>query len=233
MKVMIASNRVETAVRMVVDAARKATEEAIGELENRQVLTEANFQRVLAQGDKVAAAVKVTIGTILAEIAENVVGHLRLISGGEKIVLAATNGTETLAQAQDIFTGYVDPRFKSWGLDVPASPMPETEVAVYEMEKSSTFAQLFGGFGENLDRLCFTQAQIRQFCRDPKSKKWLHPKGWPTFFLFEVGNEYFVARVYRYEHGKLRVNVRHFSRDVVWSAEDRGRVVVPQLALES
>ena len=230
-KHMIASNRVETAVRMVVDAARKATEEAIAELERRKVLTDGNFQRVLAQGDKIAAAVKTTIATTLAELAENVVGRLRLISSGEKIVVTAT-GIETLAKAWDVFTGHVDPDFENWDLDMPSDPTPETEVAVYEIEKNGTFAQLFGGFGENLDRLCFTQAQIKAFCRNPKSKNWIHPKGWATFFLFKRGDEYFVAGVYRCGDGRLGVGVFRFSYDYVWFAARRDRVVVPQLVLE-
>ncbi|MBI2065717.1 MAG: hypothetical protein HYT68_01470 [Candidatus Zambryskibacteria bacterium] len=227
---MIASNRVEAAVRMVVDAARKAAEEAIKELESRKVLTEANFQRVLAQGDKVASAVKTTVSTTLAELAENVVGRLKLISGSSKIVVAATDGKKTLANARDVFTTYVDSDFKNWDCDVPAGPTAETEIAIYEMVKDGTFAQLYGNFGENLDRLCLTQAQIRVFARDHRN--WLRADGWVTFFLFKVNGEFFVALV-RVRARGLLVHVSRFSDDDVWTASLRPRIVVPQLALES
>jgi len=226
---MIASSRVETAVRMVVDAARKAATEAIGTLEAQGVINDDNFQRILAQGDKVAAIVKTTVTVLLSELAENVIGRLKLISGGKSIKLAATNGKETLANARDVFRGYIDPDFKNWGLDVVATPTKETKVAVYEMIEDGNFAQIFGGFGENLDRLCLTQAQIRVFARD--CRQWLRSDDWATFFLFKVNGEFFVARVDVRAHG-LHVFVDRFSSDHVWYAGLRRRVVLPQLTLE-
>jgi len=109
---MIASNRVETLVRMVVDAARKAAEEAIRELEGRKVLHNGNFQRVLAQGDKVVIAVKATVVTTFADLVENIAGRLRLISEGSKVTIAATSGVETIANARDVFVG-IDTDFRN------------------------------------------------------------------------------------------------------------------------
>ena len=225
---MIASNRVETAVQVVVNAARKATEETISTLEAQGAINADNFQRILAGGDKVAAAVKTTVATLLSELAENVVGRLRLISGGKSVKLATTDGKETLAKAKDVFV-YIDPDFKHYGCDVKSEAAPETEVTVYEMVKDGTFAQLFGGFGENLDRLCLTQAQIKAFARDQRN--WLRSDGYATFFLFKVGSEFFVADVYVYADG-LYVYVHRLSDDLVWDAESRHRIVVPQLVLK-
>ena len=223
---MIASNRVEGMVRVVVDAARKAAKEAITELENRKVLNEKNFQRILAQGDKVTERVKMVVAELMAELAENIVGRLKLVSGGKSVKLTATEGRETLTNARDVFTGYIDPDFKNWGLDVVSEPTKEMEVAVYEMIKDGNFAQLFGGFGENLDRLCLTQAQIRVFVRDQKN--WLRTEGYGTFFLFKVGTEFFVAFVSVHAGGS-DVRVLRFSLGSVWIARYELRVVVPQL----
>jgi hypothetical protein len=116
---------------------------------------------------------------------------------------------------------------------VPDESRPETEVAIYEMIKDGTYAKLFGGFGENLDRLCLTQAQIKVFCRD--HHEWLRQEGWATFFLFKVNGELFVAYVIVSADGLyvLRCYADRFSDDSVWSAGNRPRIVVPQLALES
>ena len=92
--------------------------------------------------------------------------------------------------------------------------------------KNGNFAQIFGGFGENLDRLCLEQDQIIRFVKD--QAKWLHPDGYGTFFLFKVGDEYFVADV-RWHGGGLGADADRLSVDDVWCAEIRFRFVVPQL----
>mgnify|MGYP001612769123 FL=1 len=228
----IAPERKETLTRMIADASRKATDDVLAHMESRGVITGDNFQRVLAQGDKVAAQVSTVVreglSDILAELAENLVGRLRLISGGKSVKLDATDGKETLTKAKDVFV-YVDPDFKNWGCDVKSEATPETEVAVYEMVKDGTFQQLFGGFGENLDRLCLSQAQIKAFARDQKN--WLRSDGYATFFLFKVGSDFFVAYVDVYAVG-LNVYVCRLSNDYVWHAESRHRIVVPQLVLK-
>lgn len=226
MEPMIASGQVAEAVNVITAAARKGGEEAINQLAKTGALNASNFQRVLAQGDKVAAAVKAALLSTLAELAENIVGCLRLISGGQKIVLAVTSGKHTLTNASDVFDGYIDSDFKNWGLDVPEEATGEKEVAVYEMKDNGTYAEIFGGFGENLDRLCLTQDQIRVFCRD--QRQWLHPQGYGTLFLFKVNGKFFVARV-DVRGGRLEVYVYQFEYASVWRAEFRYRVVVPQL----
>lgn len=227
---VITSERVEQAVRVVSDAARKAAKSAIEDLAGRGVLNGDNFQKVLAQGDRVVSAVTVTVTELLVKLAENLVGRLKLISGGEKIVLAPTDGKGTLAKAKDVFY-YIDSYFQSWGTDVVGKLTAETPVQVYEMIKDGTFAQIYGGFGENLDRLCLTQAQIVVFCRDHRN--WLRTDGYGTFFLFKVGVEFFVARVFVYSDGDLGAGVDRLSLGLVWGAGCRHRFVIPQLALES
>jgi hypothetical protein len=75
----------------------------------------------------------------------------------------------------------------------------EISVEVFEMVKDGTFAQIFGSFGKNLDRLCLREGQIIYFMKN--HGKWFGTDKPSAFFL-------------------LKEN---------WSATCRRRVVVPEL----
>jgi hypothetical protein len=153
---------------------------------------------------------------------------LRLISGSESLVLDAVNGTEILANAEDVFT-YIDSDFKNWGADEAGQATTETPAEVYEMEeKDATFSQIFGELSSDVKKLCFTQHQIKNFVK--KYRNWLRTDGYATFFLFESKGRFFVARVAFLSDGGLRVNVDRFELGLVWLARHRLRFVVPQLA---
>ena len=117
----------------------------------------------------------------------------RLISGGKKIVIRATSGSKTIAQAKDIFTWGIDSDFVNWGLDVLGEAKPETPVEVHEMVEDGDFETIYDSLGRNLDDLCFEQEQIVIFVQDHKG--WLRKDGCATFFLFKKNNEFFVASV--------------------------------------
>ena len=213
-------------VQLIAEAARNAAGATIDELAESGVLNKTNLQRILAQGDQVAAAAIEAVRAKLADLAESIVDRLKLISGAKKIVLKPTNGKETIYKAKDTF-GWIDGDFRSYGCDVKSEPSEEMPVQVYEMIKDGTFQQIFGGFGENLDRLCLTQPQIIQFVKDHSDM--LRTDGYGTFFLFKVESEFFVADVRR-DGGCWRVNACRLSDGGVWRAEVRHRFVVPQLA---
>ena len=223
---LVTSGQKESVVRVVVDAVRKEIEGVIDDLVKTGTINTANLQRVLAQGNSLAKHVANAAKEKMIELAEQVVGHLKLISGGTEIVIVPTDGSRLIADADDVFPGYIDSDFVNYKTNIPGQPTKETPVQVFEMIKDGTFAQIFGGFGENLDRLCLSQYQIIRFVKD--YEKWLRADGYGTFFLFKVGNEFFVAYVHRYDGG-LEVDVRRLSLDYVWSAEFRLCIVVPQL----
>ncbi|MCX6794485.1 MAG: hypothetical protein NTY31_00575 [Candidatus Falkowbacteria bacterium] len=152
---------------------------------------------------------------------------LRMISGGESIIIDSCDGSETIANAEDTFKSGVDSDFKKWGTDKPGQATEDTAVQVYEMVKDATFVQMFGFLGTDLDKLCLTQHQIKRFCK--KHANWLRTDGYGTFFLFKVEDQYFVARVRVLGDG-LVVHVFRLENDFVWNAEGLHRVVVPQLA---
>ncbi len=152
---------------------------------------------------------------------------LRLLSAGQSIIVGATDGQETLADATDVFRSFIDPDFKNWGCDVVSGPTPETGAEVYELVRDGNFGQFFPSLGRPLDQLCWAPSQIKHFCRDHEN--WLRTDGYGTTFLFKVGDEYFVASVDRDGARGLRVVVFRFSYNGVWRGDGRNRVVVPQL----
>lgn len=150
--------------------------------------------------------------------------YLRQIATGKLVVTA---GKRTLSKAEELFPGWLDPDFTNWGTDVPGEAKPETPFEVYELVKDGTFAQVFGAFGVELDKLCWSQDQIMTFVENHANL--LHPKGWATLFLFKAGEEFFVAHVYRSDGGQLKADVFRLSDGHVWGAGSRNRFVIPQL----
>jgi hypothetical protein len=148
---------------------------------------------------------------------------LKLISGNEPLMLGPTDGQETLARAADVFR-YIDSNFANWNCDVPGPPAKETSVQVYEMVRDSAFQELFGGFGVALDRLALTQAQIKQFVK--RYPDWLKKGGNGTFFLFNAGDEFFVAAMYLFSDGRLGARVRRLTLERVLRAKKRHRLVL-------
>ena len=142
----------------------------------------------------------------------------------ETINLAPTKGKATLAKAKDVFTGWIDGGFKSWGTDVSGEDTPETAVDVHEMSLDGNHQTLFGSLGDPR-KLCLTQGQIEEFCCSHRDS--LRQEGYGTFFLFEVNDELFVARV-RVGDGGLGADVDSFGLDRVWRSAYRHRVVVQQ-----
>ncbi|OGM89382.1 hypothetical protein A3J77_01165 [Candidatus Wolfebacteria bacterium RBG_13_41_7] len=150
---------------------------------------------------------------------------LKLISGGKKLVIDAADGTEILAKANDVFAAGINSDFVAYGADEPGLATPETSAKVYEMAKDATFAQMFGSLESDLDKLCFTQAQIKGFMK--KHRNWLRANNYATFFLFKSRNQFFVACADARLGGGLRVSVDRVDYSCVWDAGYRYRVVVP------
>lgn len=152
--------------------------------------------------------------------------YLRQLFAGETISVGATNGTMTIARAHDVFVSGIDSDFVAWGLDVSGQRTKATKAIVYEITKDGTFAEIFGSLERSLDSLCWTQSQIVDFV-----EAWdrLREDGRTTFFLFKVGNKFFVAHVNVPSRGSLYVDVYRFSYGRVWSAVCHHRFAVPQL----
>lgn len=152
--------------------------------------------------------------------------YLKLLFGAETLMLDALDGKETLATAKEVFPSGIDGNFKNWGTNKPGIATKEQAVDVQELVKDGTFAQMFGSLGTDLDKLCLTQSQIKNFCK--KHPQWLRQNGYATFFLFKVEDQFFVAKVL-VNSGGLYVNVYRFEVGYVCHAVYSHRMVVPQL----
>lgn len=128
-----------------------------------------------------------------------------------------------------LFTGWLDSDFKNWELKETKS-VKAMEIACGEIEKDGMFKDIFSSLSSDLDSLCLTQGQILEIVRNHSD--FLYPQGWAMFFLFKVGDDFFVAHV-RLRDGLLGAYVDRLSHEHVWDADHRHRVVVPQLALKN
>lgn len=165
--------------------------------------------------------------------AEIVRGCLKLVSGAETISLDADDGTVTLANAVDVFTGYLDSDFENYGTNVHGPEMPAINVQVWELIKNGNFKTIFAGIINNPSLLCIGQGQVKQFPQ--KFGKWVRSDR-ITFVPFKVKfpddhEEIFVAGLNRYDDGRLRAFVCRFSGGDVWFAGYGAWFVLPQLEL--
>ena len=140
----------------------------------------------------------------------------------ETITLPPLEGKKLIQDAKDIFTGYVDSDFKNW--NTKTYPSKQMKIEVKELTDNATFEQMFS----KDDFL--TQDQIIYFIENFESL--LSKEGY-SFFPFKSGNEILVARVYLRSDGYLNAFVFRFSNDLVWRAEYRHRLMVPQLTPKS
>ncbi len=147
--------------------------------------------------------------------------YLRKIADGK---LAATSGKRTLAKMKELFVIYFDLNFERYGTDVEGEAKPETLFEIFEQVKDGMFNKIFGAFGVVLDNLCLSQDQIVSFVEKHADK--LHPYG--TFFLFKVGNEFFVGDVRRTSGGSFSACLDHLSGSCVCPLGIRYRFVFPQ-----
>lgn len=141
------------------------------------------------------------------------------------IKIKATEGKKTIARS-DLFS-YIDSDFENYGTDKIGNPTEEINLAVLEMGKDATLAQIFS----DKESMALSQEQILDFCENHRDK--LRQDGYATFFLFKVGEKFFVAYVYVRDDGRLWVCAGRLDDDDVWRAEHRHRVVVPQHALKN
>jgi hypothetical protein len=152
---------------------------------------------------------------------------IKLISAGKRIVIGATQGTETLASAGDMFS-YISPDFQRWGCDKAEQATPEVAVEIYEQIEDAIYPKIFGSVDPNLDRLVLTTPQIRNFIVNHAKDYLLEAEEWTCFrFLFKVGNEFFVADVRVLFDGKRDIRTTRFLDGSVRHSKYHHRIVVP------
>lgn len=220
------------------DGARMALEE-LSSTNSTGTSEEFQKQVIEVQGEinvLVRETVRDLVNRKIAQMVQGIVGILKLISGGEEIEVSETDGTETIAEAREVFTWGIDGDFQRWGTNVPSKPTPKAKAQVFEMVGDGDFKTIFNIPTRTLDSLAWEQSQVVDFVR--KHKKWLRTGGYATFFLFKVQKEgeetkFFVAFVSLGSGCRPGVDCSRFDSDGVWYAEYRRRIVIPQPTLES
>jgi len=153
---------------------------------------------------------------------------VRLISGGEKIMIEALDGKEYISDAKKTFRSFISGDFKNLGLNQSGPATAEVLLDVHEMVSNGNFVQIFTDISNHLDKLVMTQSQIIRFCE--KHPTWLRREGYATLFLTKVNGEYLVVYVF-VSDGGLDVLVSRLGDAYVWRGEVCHRVVSPQLSL--
>jgi hypothetical protein len=159
-------------------------------------------------------------------------GNLKLLSKG-KLVVSACDGTKSLASANTVFKHCINgPGVNLTGDQGKSKPTDATEIRIWKVIKNDlTFVQMFGSIGNDLDKMCLTEHQIKTFCKD--FPNYLCPEGGFTEFLFKIGYQFFIAEVHSLGNNQLDVHKYHFGYD---HTSSRGKIfphyiVVPVLNL--
>lgn len=163
-----------------------------------------------------------------AETQREVQQIFRRLYEDETITLAPCDGYRFIGEQKKTFAAGIEVDVVRWNLNNPSAPTDATKIAIHEMIKDATFAQMFHSLGSDLDKLCLTQHQIVEFCEKHPDK--LLQDDCTTFFLFKRNADFFVAGVGVHSIG-LRVYVYRFDRGDVWLTDYARRVVTPQLTV--
>ncbi len=153
--------------------------------------------------------------------------YAQIVSIGGTLGIDPTDGKEIIAEASNVFPGWIDSNFEKYGCSLVSPPTGSAQATVLELIKDGLLSEIFGGDGVDLHRLCFTQPQIIQFVQ--KHRKWLRTERHGTLFLFRIDKDFFVAQVYfREEDEKLRISLYKLSSKHVWRAKFLHRIVILQ-----
>ncbi|MCX6754361.1 MAG: hypothetical protein NTU81_00840 [Candidatus Nomurabacteria bacterium] len=150
--------------------------------------------------------------------------RLGLIPGSDFLKIDAVDGTLTLENSKHVFPSFAKNSCNILDKNKSVVPTPETTVEIYGLIRNSNYSQMFGSLNSDLDCLCLTQHQIKNFCK--KYPDHLGDKGNATFFLFKNEKKYFVANVYFYATG-LTLRLHHFDDHRIWEKDHLIHIVVP------
>jgi len=157
----------------------------------------------------------------------------RRISDGASLFFSACDGSETIADAHDVFKSGIGGEDLS-GLSGHSKATRKTHAEVYKLLKNATLKEMFTFLSpSDLGVLCLTGHQIKTFCKEHRA--WLCAAGYGMFFLTKKNwkapatfDNLFVARV-RVDSAVLSVYVCPFESCLMWYANDHFRLAVPQL----
>jgi hypothetical protein len=160
---------------------------------------------------------------------------LRLISGGHKLVLKASDGSCLIAK--EFSRSDVVHDLALYGINKPGVATKDTLIMVYEIIRHSKFMNIFKALPGEWNQKWLTQNQVIDFCRT--LAEWLKQDSGSTFFLIKIDEnqpvdenkpEYNLAviRVRNFSHG-LSFHVYRLEDDILWDGDDHRHVISPKL----
>jgi len=164
--------------------------------------------------------------------------YLRCILNKESLTIPACDGARIIANAKNVFPGYIDDNFRKLKADEAGTKTLDTVAHVFELTRKANFVKMFNikisnlthaGLSDfkRLNKMIYTQDQIIGFVESHRN--WLRTDGHATFFLFKSYGNFFVAVINFSFSGRLKVSVVRFWHSLEWSARAGHRVVVPWL----
>jgi len=119
---------------------------------------------------------------------------LRLISGHETLTIEATDGSETIQKATDVFT-YIDLDCIDHDFDGVNDPTPKIQVEIYNLEKDGVGFRDMLGEDADFDKVCFTPGQIVNFVKKYKKRTWMGRYRYSLYFSFKSKGARFLQQV--------------------------------------
>jgi hypothetical protein len=212
-KSLITSGQKDQLVQVVSVATRKEIEKVIDALSRAGDLNSENCQRIIAQGDKIVSAIKLVAKGKIIELAGGVTRYLKRVLIDNKFIIDATDGKVSFSKISEVISCRDNDLEESLYKDTEEESTNKTFVHVYNLFGRATFAKIFGSFGENINRLCFTKKQIMLFAKD--YLKILKASD-STFYLFKCGGNIAVMEIQVSVTGQVDILIRKLSDSYEW-----------------
>lgn len=141
--------------------------------------------------------------------------------------IAATNGTEKLSYAYDVFNR-IDELFSLLGGHENSIPTERTEISIYLAGRAHTFATVFECITKDLDNACVTLNQVKEFAR--ANMQWIVDGERLIYFLVKHGDAYYVVSVTTDHLSRryLQALMFRYHDEMVWPGRMAQIFVIPK-----
>ncbi|MCX6788601.1 MAG: hypothetical protein NTZ36_01825 [Candidatus Jorgensenbacteria bacterium] len=135
---------------------------------------------------------------------------------------------KSFSLSYDVF-GNIDILFNFLGGLKLSNTTKKVDIDFYRMRKAHTFCEMLGLISKDLDSLCFTLGQIKEFAR--ANRGWIMVVDTPTFFLFKHDGKYFLASVFAYSISSYQIGTNLFQVDdvFIWPDNAKQLFIVPKI----
>ncbi|MEI6479322.1 MAG: hypothetical protein WCO21_00630 [bacterium] len=135
---------------------------------------------------------------------------------------------KSFSLSYDVF-GNIDVVFNFLGGLMLSQTTKKIDIDFYRMRKAHTFIEMLGLITEDLDSLCFTLGQVKEFAR--ANRGWIMAVDTPAFFLFKHDGKHFLASVFADSISSYQIGTNLFQVDdvFIWPDNTNQLLVVPKI----